>query len=1030
LKKNIGNITFSITFIYALLLTVVSCAPKAKDKVFTNTNVTAYEFQPRNSDTLIASPQANDFQIQSVLGLERAQRSQTAWLDNSVEIFKLAENTILLGDSVSGDDRIQYKTFGHDLLKLFYQTKENATQFNKDQTLFLPAALGFEGNKIKNMLSTMGTAKNIEGIQKVFSTHKIVWPQTQPTLRPAEFIQSIKSYLLETSSLFLENGVSQEFVKSFSSQVDKDYLQALGRGEIKLKNTDQNQSLKESSRLISEVIQTLSFIPEPAIKPLLENLNKAKLYAELIEPRHSSGLPQSERMVKVITGIWLDLTPEQREKYIKPANEMLYSKLSETSEKLLKWFAGRGELALTDIEYYYTLGGAATNEFVSKLNTSCHPDIQTNLASWVLMSDAQKMAYRSKNPTLFNVFSRYTADEVKSEILESYSDGVFHTPFAGGSTIKKFNSDINPICISRIQIILDKSINTYLLSELDNQIRTWGSMIEKVVADKTMQNLNSINTALGSSEEFKAYFTKLASPLISNLIFDEPTIPGIENSKIQLFVDDVNQFRTKRSNWSQFDTGAETLGVSLAAQYRRIIELPELENVAANSKQYYKIIFSQINKMISMIGFRTIDNVLVHSLHKNFRNEESVLGVYKELDVYKYDCSPSKADIQKIKKEKYESALRSGQIPNQDNFVDIREDCSGYENFHDNIFEIPDHLTINGPFEPGSFNEKISTVRSQAEIIRGSALMLKYFNDWQGPNDFDKGLGGEAFGEIHLFPKSAFVNLAVATMTVSIRGFQRENSPLKLFNLAGQEITDWLKNGIPNPDNPVSIEPSKQIIQAAIVDMLPTGPSKIIKLEDMAYFMVSIDEFLKATDGIEQTHASVINPPDKTVKENLEAIIKGRRLLKMMMFGMSNFIVNRMQDPDGGFRAYYSLETNQVIKKDEPRTLEAQLSVIDALLRVYGQWGSQAALMGAVESYYYMNQKIWNPATSFYRMSEDASSVEVKPYIYLKAVMNFKNIAPYLNPNSQAQAQRLFEVYSKEFLRWDQASKPMSTQFH
>lgn len=1005
---------------------LVGCAPKSETTEFSDLPKKQYEYTPRNEDRELVTPASELFNFESVVGLEKSKNNQSPWISDSVGIFKLAENSMEMGDLFSGTERTEYKKFGHDLLKLFYQSKENTTQFDKTQTMYLPAALGFEGRKIKSLFNEIATPENVKKVEQVFANHQIEWPAEKPNLKPAEFVRSIKNYLLETSELFKKNGVSASFVNTFAVQVDKDYIQALNKGEARLKDTDQNTKLKYNAVLIREVIQSLSFIPQDAVKDLLQNLVKAKEYADLIEPKHPSGLSQTEREIKVIAGIWLDLTPAQREKYIKPANEMLYTKLSDFPEKLIKWFAGRDELGFGDFEIGWGL--LYKRGFINGLETSCHIDAYADLNLWLKMNDAQKSALKEKKPDIFAVFSRYTNTEITDNILPEYSDNEFKKSYTGG-LINRFRSDLTPVCITRIQHLLDRSINLYLLTELDQQIRNWGGLIGNIVHDKTMENLTSIAGAVGSEDKFTEYFSKMAYPIMGNMLFEgEGTLSALENSRIQLMVNARDQLTTKREVYSQFDTGAETLGVSLAAQYRRILELPEFEKKAPNSKDYYRVVFSQVNKMLSMIGFRTMDNKLVPSLHRNF------YGTRTELDVYKYECSPEKTEKQQAKKDRYNEDLREKKTPSPDDYVDIREDCKGYEDYIKNMYQIPDQMVIFGSFSPGSY-KKYSSIRAQAEVIRGGSLMLNYFNDWRGPNDFDTGLGKETFSEIEVFPKHAFVNLAVAVSTAPIRGLQRVNSPLKLFNSRGQEMQDWTQKGIPdfeNPDPNMSAEEKadNQIIQAAIASLLENGPSKIIKIEDMAYFIVAIDEFLNATRGIENTQASVINPPDKKIKENMDMILKGRKLLRMMMFAMSNFMVSRMQDPDGGFWAQYELNKSGTgsILKDQPRSLEVQLSAIKALLAVYRNWGSEGALVSAVESYYFMNQRLWNPITSFYKVNENSNGTEVKPYVFMDAVMNFRRIAPYLNnANSQAQAQRMFDYYSKEFLKWNESAKPMLT---
>jgi len=807
----------NITFIFALMVLVTSCSPKSENTEFRDLRKTQYKYQPRNQDRQIIS--SGNFDLQQVIGLERARSQGSPLAEDSAEIFRLAEASLELGDMQTGATRSQYKNFGHNLLRLFYQSKENSTQFDKYQTMYLPAALGFEGEKIKALFTGIGTQENIKGAQNTFNSYHIQWPASKPTLWPVEFIRSIKSYLLGIAPSFEKNGVSKEFVKNFSGQLSKDYIHALDSAEARLIEIGPDQKLLVSATVISDVIKTLSFIPKDAIDTLAESLVKAKVYGTLIEKDHKSGTAHVKRLINVIANIWLDLTPDQRIKYIKPASPKLYDSLTEKfTEKMLKYLAGRYELQVTDKEFVFRL--FLEPAFTKELNISCHPNVYKNLLVWTKLDQNQKQEFKTQHQDLFNVFSRYSDAEIKYDILNHYSDSEFDVPFTDikSTPIKKFVDDVEYVCLDEVRKTLDRSVNRYLLSELDVQIRNWGSMIEKVVADKTTTKLVDISHSVESQEKFSEFFDKMAYPELDRMLFTAGPIPGIENSKVQLFVDFENQFSTRRSNANTFDTGAEVLGVSLAAQYRRILGLPEFEKTPANSKEYYRVVFSQINKMLSMIGFRTMDHRLVPSLHRQF------YGSVAELDVYKYECSTKKVEAQKIKKERYEGAVARNEKPSPDDFVDRREDCEGYEGYANTLFAIPDQMTMSGPFTPG-VGSKYASVGGQAEIIRGAAYMLKYFNDWKGPNDFDAGMGKETYSEISIFPKSALVNLAVAAMTTPIRGLQKENSSLKLFNVLGNEMLGWAKNGLPDLDNAdpnLSDEEKaqKQIIQASVVDLL------------------------------------------------------------------------------------------------------------------------------------------------------------------------------------------------------------------
>ncbi len=992
---------------------MVSCAPKAENNTFDQVNPIQFSYAPKNVDRQFDTEFLENFRFESATGLELSQRRSSPWMSGSADIFRFAENSILLGNAI-GEPANDLNEFGHRLLHAFYSSDNTSTQFNQSNSMYLPAALGFEGHKIKALFEEIATSENLSGTKNALAQHHIVWPPEQPTLRPIGFINSIKAYLENIPVELQRNGVSNSFINIFKAQLEKEYLGAIRSAQKSLVDIDQNQRLEINARVISDVIKTLNFIPKSAVEALEQNLVKAKRYAEWIEPE--AGESHAHRLVKVIANIWIDLNPQQREKYIRSANEMLYEKMNTASNKMISWLADRTELSLTDKEYYY--GRFFRDGFADRLGTSCHADIERDLRAWVSMSEAQKVVFRRSQPDLFSVFSRYSSPELRTNVLNNFDGNVFGSPLTNGGVVRQFISDVRPICIVRVQALLDRSVNLYLLSELDIEIRRLGDKIEEVVVGKTIGSLNDIAESVQSPDKFKTFFTSIASPILDEMLFEGGTLDGIEDSRVSLLMGPDKKIEMRKVSGG-YVSGAETLGTSLAANYYRFLGMPEYENASPISKDYYQAVFGQLNKMISMVGFRTIDNELVESLHRSF------YGNIPDFDVFKYECSPEKKQIQDERKARYQSALRAGEKPDPNDYVGIREDCTGYEDYHKNIYQIPDQFALNGPFSIETA-PTYSSIRAQAEIIRGGALMLNYFNDWRGPNDFDQGLGQEAYSDIELFPKSAFVNLAVAVMTGPLRGLQKENSALRLFNGLGEEMKDWVADGLPDPsaaDPNQPVNPAEQITGAVVVDLLSSGPSEKVKSLDMAAFMVAIDEFLKATDGIEDTEASVINPPDRTVKDNMESILKGRRLLKLMMFSMANFLKANLQGEDGGFWEEYNLTTQQV-NKTRSRSLETQLTVIDALLRTYRMWGGEVAAVSAVEAYHFINHALWNEDRAFYNISEAAidSDRPVSPDLYLKAILTMKTVIPFLqNAQSAYQANRMFDYYSKAFLQWSRA---------
>lgn len=291
--------------------------------------------------------------------------------------------------------------------------------------------------------------------------------------------------------------------------------------------------------------------------------------------------------------------------------------------------------------------------------------------------------------------------------------------------------------------------------------------------------------------------------------------------------------------------------------------------------------------------------------------------------------------------------------------------------------------------------------------------MLRFFQDWNQPDDYDKGMGSELFSNVQVFPKHAFVNLTIALATAPIRGLTKLNTNLYLFDLNDSELVNWAEKGMPDQggDSPIAF--------AAITDIINQVHSRVTSSEDLARFILAIDEFLSATEGIENTQATVINPPFVKEKENLNSLLEGRRLLKLMVAGVSNILTSRLQDKDGGMWDYFDLDKKEVVREERGRSLKTQLYVIEALLKNYELWGGRGAHLAALESYHFINNALFDENMGVYRAYEKEGDLGLRPQDYLQLIRVLKKISHYhFDQESKKQAERLMRFYENHWLEW------------
>lgn len=1060
---------------FTILFFISGCSRHPGGKQFSDLRTQPHVFMPTVQDRIITDEDLAAFNLMQSLGVEASQQAQGVWIPNSAEIFRLAENSFMLGQNRENPDYKTHLSVGDKILHNFYSQKENATQFDSQNTLYLHAALGYEGEKIYNMLKGIGSVEDTKKLEFIFSTpclpnqesdfcHSLKWPSLAPTLVPREFIASIISYLKRTIEIMEEQGISKDFVAAAKNQIQTEYLDKLSYAIGLLQNVQPDQPLIQNTNSLVEAVEFMNFLPAHIHQKLKTDLTKGNEYAETLigkrsfekletpEPQEPPSVekPKTQdektavkkleqhgyRLLNVISNIWLDLNSlEDRKNYIGTANEVLYDYLSDQSEAFILWMSGRISLdQYSDMcngwlgcRQEYFAASWWRSKYVEALSKSCHGDIKESLDKW--LSDKKfRDELREKNPELFKIFTSYQDATLKSTVLSNYvykfeeieADGEktikikkqeFTIPYTSGRALmQEFTAKIAPLCMESVQAKIETALNNYILTSLDIEIRKYAPDIESVVADKITSNQKEISEGVLTVENFRAYFEKKAFPEMEKMIFMGQSLPVIENSKVQMSLDGES-WKTRRSDPNIFETGAEVAGLSLAANYHKIISMPEIEGIQPDTSEYYSAVFSQINKMLAMVGFVRMDKTRQHALYRRLD------GPIPELDIYKYDCSPQKMISQDRKRQMFVETKSA------DDFVDWREHCQGYEASGSSYFAFPDRLAIKNIYEPDDsvFMNPTSSAIGQSEIIRGGSLMLQYFKDWgTAESDFDKGMGKLLFSGVSVFPKPAFVNLGVAVSTIPIRSLKKPISGLYLFNIEGQELVDWQSQGIPSQDSP------NPVTVAAFADILENGPSRIIKAKDLARMIMAIDEFLKATDGIEKTKGTVVNPPNKTIKENLNSIVEGRRLLKLMVAGVSNFMISRFQAEDGGYWSEYDLDSKiegasrvgRVIHQDQPRSLEDQVYIIEALLKAHDIWNGSGSLISALEAYNYMNRSLFNSATGVYNSAEGVS-LSLKPHVYLQTLIVLNRVKDlHMSEESRAQAEKLYYFYEKAWLNW------------
>ncbi len=1006
---------FFLYFIYSMFI-LSACAPKVNFKDPQQSNFEG--FGPTTEDKEVNLH--NVMGIDALLSLNHS--GQAPLVDNSPDIFRLADET--LSYQTNDSDKKVLDRFGHNILISYYDNNQNATQFGATNSSYLEAAIAFEGMHILEYFKSLVSDQSIEKLREIILGEAMQFPSPEsPQVHyalPKRFVKTIKDYLYSLKEQMDGQNINKSIVDGFWLSVQKNFLTALNQASNDLDQVGPDKSLHYNRETIKNVIGNLTFLPSDMRGDISRQLADAEVYENLLY-RTNSPDSKADDLLQLVARIWLRLDETGRETYIESANEGLF--------QLLKTL-GSDRLNIDDRIYYLAglvqncgphenpkpgykcfqpgyISQAMHGILIKQFNESCFDAVKSGIETFSKEDESTRaQSFKKAYPDLYTLFNRPVNGSVISkddfETILAHWDDLFTIVPSTVSLMNGFKQNAHSVCIRRLQVTLESAIKSFILSKLDVVIRQQGKNIQNTVLNMTLKNLLKLKDNTERVSDFVSFFSKSAYPEISRIIFQNTdSLPAIERANVGLFINQSGKFESRPiGSVTNFVTGAETLGTSLSAAYQRFLGLSRVENLDPTSAKYYQVVFGQINKMLAMLGFRKLDDKMFQSLGRPFTSS------IPELDVYKYACSTA------ISAEQNQRKAMFAQSHDPKDEVLRLEDCNGYEKFETSYFAIPDKLQIEGSFTPEDSLPKTLSVRSQAEIIRGASAMLKYFKDWKTNTDeYDLGLQKLDYKGFRLLPRDAIVNLSIGILSVPLRNFKRPNSTLVIFDQWGHEVKS----------NQISTDPNNPQwkVTAAITDLTETGPSRIVKSEDLADLIIAIDEFADATEGIENSKASVITPKNNSERKNLAAIQEGKKLLLQMMVGLSNFITSRFQDKDGGFWSTYDLDQNKLVNTESLRMRDTQVLISQALLRTYRRWGSEGAKWAAVDGYFFMNRKLWDDTHGFYRVSEGARSFDIKPHMLVRTLKLLKDLSPLIpKSSSSSQTSQIYDVWYKKWVDW------------
>lgn len=309
-------------------------------------------------------------------------------------------------------------------------------------------------------------------------------------------------------------------------------------------------------------------------------------------------------------------------------------------------------------------------------------------------------------------------------------------------------------------------------------------------------------------------------------------------------------------------------------------------------------------------------------------------------------------------------------------------------------YRIPDKIKMLDSFhaseEPYA---KDFSASAYAEQLKGLSQMLNFTADWKNTG-FEESLGKikaqELTSEIQnpalarpLFPKDMLFALNIGDAAVLLKNITKKSTPVFLITLNNKTIwADQYQAG-----------GAETAIMAGLVDIKDGQRAAQVQGQDVAKFVLAIHEFLKATDGVENTRSSILLEKDERGATPLQALLEGRKDLKMLTIALTNFISSQLVDEKSQVQSVYSLKTMRKVPST-PVRIEDQAMAIRALVAAWEITGMDAYLWTAHEIYYAMNKNAFRAKERFY-VNGDGSSLSFPEKVHtLRALVELQPSLP------------------------------------
>lgn len=573
---------------------------------------------------------------------------------------------------------------------------------------------------------------------------------------------------------------------------------------------------------------------------------------------------------------------------------------------------------------------------------------------WRMLPPAEREpVFRAVSPEFYEFL------EGKSESdLDCLSASVCFHPILGPARRLVILPKINRYGVDNIRAMVDTSAKDYLLQSVLKMAGSFLPELPGMVKQTMLAQAGKYQELVARIQADFSGFTRRNFERWEKTNFPDP-VRGLETTRVAFKFRGKNKLSVKpRANVKGFASGAETLGASLAVAQLHVPEKKSARQAA---------LVAPLVKLLAISGFRQA-------------------GSGKTFPSLLFPLDGPRDEVFEIKN------LLQGKTS----------------------FAVPDSFSASEGFVLDRKDQKAHAgVGGQAELLRGISRQIRFHRDWE-ENLFDRTLGNIQVedvvteiprGSVHfsVFPKDVVFALSVGSAAAILQNIIRDLSPAFLLLPGGEQL--W-------GNQYDQIGEGKLSTVAGLVNIEDGQRGRTVKTADIARYILALDEFLTATEGIENTKAKPLLEVGADGRTVLDQLLEARRYLRLFQMGLTNFLVYVAQDKDGGFHGSYTFD-GKTMREPSPRSLADQVLAVRALVASARRLELATFSWAALDGYYFMNRSLWDKTQQFYATSLDGSGARSGSAGLAEisaTIRGIEELSPYMPGDVRAQ--------------WEQVNKP------